>query len=173
MLKMNKLTKVLLLSSALLLAASPTYAASGKPVSNTITASFKVTPVVPTFMLKWVDNANEEQDTLPLQNVNSGDSKEVKVRATTSKTYTDINLVFTITRTDGMPIADNDVVLIEYVNNPLGMPKNGYVDDAGKLVIYSDYYPSVPSPTHDFFYKLKFNMTGEYQVTVVAVNAPA
>ncbi|WP_419891317.1 hypothetical protein [Paenibacillus xylanexedens] len=173
MLKMNKLTKALLLSSALLLAASPTYAASGKPVSNTITASFKVNPVVPTFVLKWVDNADVEQETLPLQNVSSGDSKDVKVRATTSKTYADINLVFTITRTDGTPITDNDVVLIDYEHNPLGNLINGDVDNAGKLVIYSDYYQSVPSPTHDFLYKLKFNTTGEYQVSVVAMNAPA
>ncbi|MGX1826883.1 hypothetical protein ACWIE6_01410 [Paenibacillus taichungensis] len=173
MLKMNKLTKVLLLSSALLLAASPTYAASGRPVSNTITASFKVNPVAPSFVLKWVDSENQELETLPLQTVTSGENKDVKVRATTSKTYTDIQLLFTITRTDGTAITANDVELNEYVNNSLGLPRTGEVGGDGKLTIYTRYYQTVTSPVHDFLYNLKFNNTGEYEISVVALNSPA
>lgn len=170
--KKNKFAKVLLLSSALLLAATPAYAASGRPVSNTITASFKVNPVTPSFMLKWVDN-NTELETLPLQTVTSGESKDVMVRATVSQNYSDISMVFTITRTDGTAITDEDVELNEYIENVLGEPRMGYLDGSGKLVIHSKYYRTIASPGKDFFYNLKFNTTGEYQISVVAVNEPA
>ncbi|WP_418040662.1 hypothetical protein [Paenibacillus xylanilyticus] len=171
--KKNTFAKVLLLSSALLLAATPAYAASGRPVSNTITASFKVNPVAPSFMLKWVDNDNRELETLPLQTVTSGESKDVTVRATVSQNYSDISMVFTITRTDGTAITEGDVELNEYVENVLGTPRTGYLDDEGRLVIRSKYYRTISSPGKDFFYNLKFNTTGEYQISVVAVNEPA
>lgn len=172
MLKMNKLTKALLLSSALLMAASPTYAASGRPVSNTITASFKVNPVAPSFTLKWVDNTDTELDTLPLQTVNSGESKDVKVRATVSKNYSDIYMEFRITRTDGTAITQEDVELNEYVEGELVTPRTGYLD-GGSLVINSKSYRTINSPGRDFLYNLKFKTTGDYQISVVAVNAPA
>ncbi|MEN1988341.1 hypothetical protein [Paenibacillus hubeiensis] len=170
--KTTRFVKVLLLSSALLMMAAPTYAASSQKVSNTVSATFTVKPVTPSFVLKWVGD-DELLDTLSPQTVNSGDSRNVTVRAITSQVYTNVELKFTITRTDGTTMQNGDVELAEYVEDSLGNAETGNVNGIGDLVIFSDFYPSISTPGQDFKYNLKFNTAGEYVIKVVAIKVPS
>jgi len=170
--KTTRFVKVLLLSSALLMMAAPTYAASSQKVSNTVSATFTVKPATPSFVLKWVGD-DELLDTLSPQTVNSGDSRNVTVRAITSQVYANVELKFTITRTDGATIQEGDVELAEYVEDSLGNAETGNVNGNGDLVIFSDFYPSVSTPSQDFKYNLKFNTAGEYVIKVVAIKVPS
>lgn len=170
--KTPRWAKALLLSTALFTMAAPAYADySFTPLSNKIMATFKVNaPAEPTYVLKWLDSSNHEVQTLPLQTVNGGDSKDLKLRATVSQDYTNIRYYFKITRTDGTAITKSDLNLFQYRDNDL-TALNSSVD--GELLLtYSRNFSTVTSPSMDSTFKITFNSAGQYQIDVVAVSSP-
>ncbi|PWW45072.1 MULTISPECIES: hypothetical protein [Paenibacillus] len=168
--RIPKLVKAVLLSTALFTMAAPAYADYAyTPLSNKITATFKVNaPAEPTYVLKWLDSSNHELETLPLQTVNSGDSMDLKLRATVNQDFKDIRYYFKIKRTDGTTITDSDIILAQYGDSGV-VTLSGNTD--GELYLsYSKRFVTVTSPSMDSKFKVTFNAAGQYQINVVAVS---
>ncbi|WP_433922748.1 hypothetical protein [Paenibacillus taichungensis] len=171
--RIPKFVKAVLLSTALFTMAAPAYADySYTPLSNKITATFKVNaPAEPTYVLKWLDSSNHELEALPLQTVNSGDSKDLKLRATVSQDFKNIQYYFKITRTDGTSITKSDLDLSQYRDSG-GLTALSSSVDGELLLIYSKNFSTITSPSMDSTFKITFNSSGQYQISVVAVSAP-
>lgn len=165
-----RMVKALLLTAALFTMAAPAYADySYTPLSNKITATFKVNaPAEPTYVLKWLDSSNNELETLPLQTVDSGVSKDLKLRATVSQDFEDIRYYFKIKRTDGTTITDQDVILAQY--GDAGLSSFSGETDGEFYLSYSKRFITVTSPSMDSTFNITFNTAGQYQIDVVAIS---
>lgn len=170
--KIPKFAKALVLSTAIFAMATPVFAAPTPVViSNTLTATFKINPVAPGFVLEWIDSIGGATVTNPLAEIeaNAGDESELFMRATVAE-QTFYMVMFKVTRTDGVPISEEDVAIYDYSVEPAS-ERDGTLMDDGTAVYFWSRTQSV-TDTEDLKFGIQYNVDGNFKVEAVAVDAP-
>lgn len=171
--RVPKLAKALLLSAAVFTAATPAYAfsLSTTSISNTLTSTFKI-KALPSFVLNWTDAQGVAltDNTLPEIEADAGQESLLYMKATVDKTYV-YQVMFKVTRTDGKPIGEDDVVIREYRDDGTTSTREGmYLDNDTDTVYYWSRSREITSAeAQNKKFDAKFVKDGAYQIEATAV----